>query len=236
MKKKDGSAVAVNLIKIAMVVIGCLLVIAFVVGFIFFGIGPTRYLPDEGTWYCEELQIQLCFDEGDIYGTHYYDKNGDKLLAIVIYEPGTRYFSVNPKSGRNISLFTAQCMDVDDEKMVVVEEDTGVEYTFTRLDGVYSNAPLGLDYIRKYQWEWEYGYLKDDVLPTTEVAWAVAQRIYTSIENKQVEDCVVQYVDYWETENAWVAVLKPEGRRSRSNSCTIFLSKSDGKVLRIFWN
>lgn len=92
------------------------------------------HLPDEGQWWCEELQLMLCFDKG-VYG--YYVENGQKIpchwsgefRSNSIYvrhfiEEGEPYLYHEPY------IFSGYSIRCRDGRMTVEEHDTNAKYTF----------------------------------------------------------------------------------------------------------
>lgn len=83
--------------------------------------------PKEGVWYCEELQMQISFDDSEL---SYYIENGKKIRCgwhCKPYEYGIMY--IYPKEdGANSFQFQRSTSDY----FVVKDLDTGIKYKFVR--------------------------------------------------------------------------------------------------------
>ena len=96
---------------------------------------PVEYMPPDGVWYCEELEMQLSF-EPDAKG--YAMVNGVKVACSVGNDPGTKYFWVTcTESVLDMSpghvLWEAEYVDRSESAFVVKEQNTGRIYTFVKL-------------------------------------------------------------------------------------------------------
>jgi len=95
----------------------------------------STWIPEEGYWICEELQIHLDFDNGDFY----FQENGEKNKCTISNDRGSEWISVikiYPDKGSSSDdiIFTAQYVLMTDREYIVKEYYTGVEYTFVRQD------------------------------------------------------------------------------------------------------
>lgn len=95
-----------------------------------------RYVPTEGQWFCEELQIQLSYDDGH---SSYLLDNGEKIVCSNETDPGTRCIMVYCQEQNHekyefcSEIFTDDCISFDQEKMIVVDQTTGKEFIFKRV-------------------------------------------------------------------------------------------------------
>ena len=99
---------------------------------------PTQALPNKGIWYCEDLQIQICFDKNpDMYETHIISEK--KVNCTLSTDYGNRFFSImyqdtiNSEYNYDTCFYSGECIYFDEEKMVTKEVDTGREFVFERL-------------------------------------------------------------------------------------------------------
>ena len=127
-----------TIIKIILILL-LVLIVSFVLFLLIAGnIEPMQVLHSEGIWYCEDLQIQVCFGEKtDYYGTHIV-LDGQKYQCSVGYDKGNPAFSIwYSDYSHDISadefLFEGECVFFDEQKMIVEELDTRKEYIFVRI-------------------------------------------------------------------------------------------------------
>lgn len=107
--------------------------------FLFFLVGcdPIEFYPDEGEWYCEELQMQLSFDsEGECF---YIYKNeviecgcgsdkGSTWLSVGCQDKDSQYFILGEE------VFGAEFVSLEQDVLVVYSETGGRNYTFYRVE------------------------------------------------------------------------------------------------------
>ena len=98
-------------------------------------IGPTLVLPENGVWYCEELQIQLNF-ESDNSMDSYIVVDGEKHQCRVGSDPGSSYFGIsytdyNPLSKHKL-YFTITSRD--ETTFIVKPQNDEQTYTFSRIN------------------------------------------------------------------------------------------------------
>ena len=122
-----------------------LIVLALFVHFIFLtffirsmvvGLGSVRYEPQEGVWYCEELQIQLSYEDD---AATYITENGDRIFGICGTDRGSKLIGILCQSthgGHYVGeeLFSAEIASLDDDTLVLYAEDSGQAYVFQRID------------------------------------------------------------------------------------------------------
>lgn len=104
--------------------------------FFFIGCTVAEFYPEEGEWYCEELQLQLSFDgQGDCYYIVGDEKvkcacgsdRGSRWLTVGCQEADSKYFDLGEE------VFSAEFVRLDQEKLVVCEKKTETEYIFYRV-------------------------------------------------------------------------------------------------------
>ncbi len=97
-----------------------------------------RRVPKAGTWYCEELQIWMDFDDG----TNTFVKNGDaQVMCTILNDRGSNYISVCYQDkkvalpGYQIgdTVFGGSCLVLKDNSLYV-EDDKGNIYHFIRIN------------------------------------------------------------------------------------------------------
>lgn len=104
---------------------------------IFFpGCAPVQYEPEEGVWYCDELQIQLSY-ERDV--PTYIVEDGEMILCACGSDRGVKWLEVsNQDAGYHANLgevlFYAEILRLDESELVVYCGDLDKEYTFVRVD------------------------------------------------------------------------------------------------------
>ena len=98
--------------------------------------GVMDYYPEDGEWYSEELQLQLCFGgKGDCF---YVFKDeiikcacgsdkGSSWLSVGCQEADSQYFSLGEE------VFGAEFVNLEQDQLVVYVESEGKEYTFQRI-------------------------------------------------------------------------------------------------------
>ena len=96
---------------------------------------PVRYEPQEGVWYCEELQIQLSYEHD---AATYITENGDKIFGICGTDRGSKLIGILCQSthgGHYVGeeLFLAEITSLDNGTLVLYDEDSGQEYIFQRI-------------------------------------------------------------------------------------------------------
>lgn len=120
------------------VLITFLLVTGIFTFLIFSGILPApRYEPEDGIWYCAELQIQLSYEQ-DVEG--FIVKNGEKILTTCGSDQGVKKVFVlcsqekHPDYPWGELMFSAEIISLDEESLVVYDEQTDKSYIFMRID------------------------------------------------------------------------------------------------------
>lgn len=103
---------------------------------------PVEYMPPDGVWYCEELEIQLSFEPN---AESYAMVNGVKVACSVGNDPGTKSFWVTCiESVLDMSpgyvLWEAEYVHRDEYEFVVKEQHTGRIYTFTKLSNFHTGT------------------------------------------------------------------------------------------------
>lgn len=95
---------------------------------------PVQYMPEEGVWYCEDLQIQLSF-EANI--CNYVLVDNVKVEANWHNDPGAKTFSIMSAYGveslgilPGYVFLTAECVSRNEDEFVVKERYTDKAYVF----------------------------------------------------------------------------------------------------------
>ena len=95
-----------------------------------------EWIPQEGDWYCEELQIQFSFSGGDCF----WINNGETIPCDCINNRASKVLSIIAQAfdNKNIplgtELFCGEHVKLTDDEFVVREIDSGKIYTFTKVD------------------------------------------------------------------------------------------------------
>ncbi len=116
-----------------------LVIVAYVIATVIIFIGMTHYtqwMPTEGVWYCDELEISLSFDE-NIMSFAIID--GQKVMCVAGNDRGSTLVSLSCQD-RNISsislgedVFVGEYVDLEDNQLVLREYHTENIYTFVRV-------------------------------------------------------------------------------------------------------
>lgn len=129
-------------------ILGTMLILAVIVGFalyIYSHNHPKEYFPSEGVWYCEELQIQLSFNEPT--GTFpfeepydcYFMVDGIKTASQWRVDKGSNIIAVTCQDldckdcELGESVFTGVFVSSDQNTLCLREYEGTAEYTFERI-------------------------------------------------------------------------------------------------------
>lgn len=94
-------------------------------------VGHKNWMPQDGPWFCEELQIQITFTYGDCYAII-----DEKVVRCdCINDPGSKYFFViTQEEMTNLPigtcLFEAEYVELGNTTFIVKELETGDIYSF----------------------------------------------------------------------------------------------------------
>lgn len=103
-----------------------------------------QFFPEDGIWYCEELQIQAAFGET---GETFIVVEGEKIDCVWENDPGSEWLNIISqdrdtkvfKLGE--SVFSGTYVRLDETRLVLRDPDSGQEYTFVKI----SEVGKGLD-------------------------------------------------------------------------------------------
>ena len=103
-------------------------------------VGSTKveYIPEKDVWFCEELQLQLSFEEG--YDC-YYVCNGTKIGCTWENDPGSRAITVLCQNDDSDTysvggvIFCGNCIELTEDQLIIEEMESGVCYVFLRGHG-----------------------------------------------------------------------------------------------------
>ena len=99
----------------------------------------TDWMPQKGDWFCEELQIQISFDDGESYLVY----DGEKMPCDCINDRGSKsFFVISQAFGIDdlpvgAELFSAEYVELTDTDFLVKEETTGTEYLFVKVNDTF---------------------------------------------------------------------------------------------------
>ena len=96
---------------------------------------PVEYFPDEGEWYCEELEMQLAFGSD---GNCFVMINGQEMKCGCGSDKGSNYLSVGCQElncdhcylGEEI--FCATFVSLNNTVLIVEDVSSGIQYSFVR--------------------------------------------------------------------------------------------------------
>lgn len=106
--------------------------------FIFSHPTPSVARPDEGIWYCEELKMQLSFEDDSSYAV----VNGEAISCIWENDRGSDVIGIlcqdqNVEAhGLGDTIFWGYQLELTDDKYIVCDGVTGIAYTFTRINPI----------------------------------------------------------------------------------------------------
>lgn len=116
------------------VIVGIVLYLAINISIcVVFGGLTLSYLPEDGVWFCEALNLQLSFDEE--YDC-YYIINGTKIRCTWENDRGSRFLTVLCQdSGVNTYsvgevIFSGNCIEQNGNYFVIENEESGDQYMF----------------------------------------------------------------------------------------------------------
>ena len=96
----------------------------------------TIWLPEEGIWYCEELDMQLAFSDSD---DSYIVIDGEKVICAVRNNRGSKDFlvlileSVAPNYDKfGDVVFSGKYVSLTEEAFTVKDRESGMQYVFIR--------------------------------------------------------------------------------------------------------
>lgn len=95
----------------------------------------SEWMPQDGIWYCEALQMQISFAEGECFTVI----DGEKILCDCINDKGSTNFFIISQASHieglpvGTELFSAERVKLTETEFVVREEKTGKEYVFIKI-------------------------------------------------------------------------------------------------------
>lgn len=97
-----------------------------------------RWVPYEGVWYCDQLQVQLAFDG---VSENYIIIDGEKVICNVENDPGSTWLWMkcidenHPLFSQTKPLFQGEMVLLDDAGgKYILRDENGVEYVFVRME------------------------------------------------------------------------------------------------------
>ena len=118
---------------LAIMLIAILILIVLAVGIIF----PVQHEPEEGIWFCEALQIQLCYEQD---GETFIIEDGKKIICSCGSDRGAKAVDVHCQEFDHLeydlgeTIFAAEIVKCSNGILLVREEKTQQEYMFLRID------------------------------------------------------------------------------------------------------
>lgn len=115
-----------------------ILSLAVVMFFVFcIGCTPDQYEPENGVWYCEELQIQLSYDVGK---ECFIVINGEKIAAACGSDRGVNRLVVSSQQANHPdyymgeTIYEAEIISLNEQEFVVYDEQAQREFVFYRVE------------------------------------------------------------------------------------------------------
>lgn len=132
--KKAIKIVLIGIVVLAIIwcVVNLLLILI-----LFSGDYDINWTPTEGTWYCEELQMQLIFGKS---GGTLVVMDGRKTTYSWNNDIGSKWISITTESDPDSGLpfgsivFSAEVIELTETEFTVREEDTDTIYIFKRIE------------------------------------------------------------------------------------------------------
>ena len=97
---------------------------------------PVSYFPDEGKWYCKELEMQLDFSsDGDCFIV----QNGEKIRCAFVNHRGSDFLSVGCQEYDSVyfalgeEILSVKLINLNVSELIVEDTDSGKTYTFLRV-------------------------------------------------------------------------------------------------------
>lgn len=96
-----------------------------------------EFYPEEGQWYCEELQLMLAFGDSK---ECYIVVDGEKITCGCGSDPGSRFLSVGSQDEETTryrlgeEIFGGEFVKLEGNELTIRESKSGQEYTFVRID------------------------------------------------------------------------------------------------------
>lgn len=108
----------------------CAGLLALVIAVCGCGLMERRIVPNEGVWYCEELEATMEFSNGKRVGTIRVD--GVLYECVIENERFTNNIDFLEPSCK--ALFSGECIRADEEELIVTSaQEPGRKYTFVRV-------------------------------------------------------------------------------------------------------
>lgn len=95
-----------------------------------------QWVPEDGIWYCEELQMQLAFEKDS---ETYTIINGEKIICVWENNRGSTHLMVacmdedSSESSWGEDILSCEYVELTENQFVVKEVSSGEEYIFVRL-------------------------------------------------------------------------------------------------------
>ena len=99
---------------------------------------PDQTYPEEGIWYCAELQMQICREKDRTERYTHAIIDGEKRNCALYTDYGNRFFSVVymyevDEKYESTTLYRGEFISFNDEKIVTRDTQTQTEYVFVRV-------------------------------------------------------------------------------------------------------
>lgn len=122
--------------KSLLIIFFCLAIaIIFLIYFVLPCFPPPEWMPEEGTWFCKELQIYIfCGSLVECHIVH----NEEYLRCAWGQDRGSQYFYISFQEFHHDdfepgqTIFQGKYVSLDDTNYVVEDINTGVQYVFVR--------------------------------------------------------------------------------------------------------
>lgn len=126
-----------NFWKIFLIVVACLLAAALLVlAVLYIATWPVDYAPTSGQWYCEEIQVYLCFSSQQKNSYAIYQ--GEKVSCAfchMVRSKDYRIALIDPETGvMDDHILKGEILRKTRDTFVLEDEITGNIYTFTKVD------------------------------------------------------------------------------------------------------
>lgn len=115
----------------------CLVLVVMLAFVVFSSCTPVDFYPNDGDWYCEELKIQVNFGgegecfvliDGEKVKCGWLNDRGSDSLSVICQESECDYCRLGE------DILWAKFVSLDENTLVVKDANSGVEYTFVRIN------------------------------------------------------------------------------------------------------
>lgn len=123
--------------RLILIVLSLCIILFYILPFLMIAFcEPVDYFPQDGIWYCEELQMQVSFADDD--KTFAY-VNGEKIYCTWGYDRGSTWLGLHCRNYYSKAfqvgdvVFDGEYVSLNDKALVLYDQEINRDYTFLRL-------------------------------------------------------------------------------------------------------